>query len=69
MVNKQRNKSSTDSKFMYMNNINITMLFIVTLSDYVLSIFIFWKTFNGTLLTCYRFILKIFFYGVNRMYM
>ena len=27
IVNNQRNKSSTDSKFMFMNNINITLLF------------------------------------------
>jgi len=27
IINKQRKKSSTDSKFMRMNNINITMLF------------------------------------------
>jgi len=34
-VNKQRNKSSTDSKFIHMNNITITMLlfFFVKLSD------------------------------------
>jgi len=33
IVNKQRNKSSTDSKFIHMNNINITMFFFVRLSD------------------------------------
>jgi len=34
VVNKQRNKSSTDIKFMHMNNINVTMLFFfVRLSD------------------------------------
>ena len=30
--------------------------------------FVLWKTFNGTLSNCNRFILKIFFYGVKRMY-
>ena len=60
-----------------MSNINIIMLiFFERVSDkhkddldYILSIFILRKMFNGTLSTCNRFILKIFFYGVKRMYM
>jgi len=69
---------NTESNYTHVNNIKETKvkIFFVRLSDNEhrllrpdIKLMVLLKTFNGTLSACDRFILKIFFYEIKRMYM